>query len=114
MSTQPVGVIPEWTMGDRLRKARELTGLSQSQFAKALEISPKTVGSYETGRVAVRRIVVRAWSMRTGVPVEWLETGAAPSPGGDGAVDGVPPKGFEPSTFRSNVRRFTAVHTVAA
>lgn len=90
MSIQPAGFIPEWTIGDRLRKAREATGLSQAQLAKAIDVSPKTVGNYEAGRVETRRIVLRAWSLRTGVPLMWLETGEAPSPEGNGASDGAP------------------------
>lgn len=81
------GVIPRFTMGDRLRKARELTGLDQAAFAREIGVSRNTVGNAETDSVRVRRITLRAWAMRTGVPVEWLETGETPpSPsGGDGA-----------------------------
>lgn len=78
MSIQPAGIIPEWTICDRLRKARETTGLDQAQFAKRIDISRSTVGNYEAGRVAPRRIVLKQWALATGVNVEWLETGVAP------------------------------------
>ena len=37
------GVIPEFTLGDRLRKARELTGLSIRRFADEIGVSHTTV-----------------------------------------------------------------------
>lgn len=72
------GLIPEWTMADRLRKARELTGLDQSEFAERCGISRQAIGNYESGRRAPRGLYLRAWSEATGVPIEWLETGKAP------------------------------------
>lgn len=87
MTQQVHGVIPEFTIGDRLRKARELTGLDQVQFATEIDISRNTVGNYENGNVKPRRLALKAWAMRTGVPLEWLETGvASSSPDGGGSV----------------------------
>lgn len=82
MTTEQAGVVPEWTLQDRLRKARELTGLSQGQFAERLGVSRNTVGSAESGAVEVRRITLNAWAMATGVSIEWLMTGeGSPTPG---------------------------------
>jgi transcriptional regulator with XRE-family HTH domain len=83
------GAIPQWTTGDRLRKAREQTGLGRSDFADELGVSRNTVMNYESGRTQRHaRIVLRAWALRTGVPFEWLRTGDAPPgpiiPGGPG------------------------------
>lgn len=36
-------VTPQWTMADRMRKARTETGMSQQQIADAIGISRKTV-----------------------------------------------------------------------
>lgn len=71
-------------MGDRLRKARELTGLDQADFAAEIGVSRNTVGNAETDAVKVREITVRAWAMRTGVPVAWLQTGRPPETAPDG------------------------------
>ena len=87
MTTQSVaGVIPTWTRGDRLRKARELTGLTVREFAEELGVAKGSVTNAENDRVEPRRILLIAWSMRTGVPLVWLETGKAPtfSPSGPG------------------------------
>ncbi|MDO5633294.1 MAG: helix-turn-helix transcriptional regulator [Micrococcus sp.] len=89
-------MIPQWTLGDRLRKAREMTGLSQAQFAKRIEVSVGTIGNYEAGRRAPRAIVIRAWALATGVPRPWLETGEAPSPSGDGASSECTPRDLNP------------------
>ena len=83
-------MIPVFTFGDRLRKAREVTGLGHADFAEQLGVSRNTVTNYERDRVQPRRVVVNAWALRTGVPVEWLLTGnaEAPRPGGPvGAAD---------------------------
>ena len=58
-----------------MRKARQLTGLNTRDFADRLGVSQKTVNNAENDAHAVRRIVMNAWSLVTGVPIEWLETG---------------------------------------
>ncbi|MFD2840113.1 helix-turn-helix domain-containing protein [Populibacterium corticicola] len=98
------GKIPQFTMGDRLRKAREQAGLESSEFADEIGVSRNTITNYERDKVAPRKIVLKAWALRTGVPIQWLETGIAPSPNPDGLEnaaisDSVRSKGFEPPTF---------------
>lgn len=87
------GVVPEWTMGDRLRKARSLTGQTTRQFAATLGVSQVTVTSAENDSRRVRTITLRAWAMATGVPVEWLEDGTVPP---DNGPDGWAPWGSNP------------------
>ena len=84
MSTQISERIPQWSRGDRLRKARTLTGLSTREFAERVGISPKSVNNYEGDAVEPRKIVMNAWALATGVPVEWLETGIDPHGHNDG------------------------------
>lgn len=77
-TTPPPPTVPAWTEGDRLRKARETTGLDQERFAAQLGVSRGTVSNYERNATTRRRpIVLRAWSLATGVSLEWLEHGAA-------------------------------------
>ena len=80
MSTQTeVGTIPEFTIHDRLRKAREITGLDQGPFAEEIGVSRGTVSNYESGAVTrLGKLQLRAWALRTGVPLEWLQTGENP------------------------------------
>lgn len=88
MSTQTTaGVVLEFTLQDRLRKAREHAGLDQQQLADRMGVSRGTVGNSEGGHVKVRPITIRAWAMATGVDPHWLETGEVPiSPDDGGAV----------------------------
>lgn len=89
MSTNPAfGVVPEFTTGDRLRKARQITGLTTRDFAEEIGVSQKTITDAEGDRRATRKIVMRAYAMRTGVSLEWLETGIAPEAPGSGGGGG--------------------------
>src|SRR4029077_20727315 len=81
-SSRRTSGIPQWTMLDRLRKARETAGFSKEDLAAALEVSRSTVGNYENGKVRPQPIVVKMWAMITGVPVEWIRTGTTPPDGG--------------------------------
>lgn len=84
-----MGVVPEFTVGDRLRKARELTGLDQGPFAEQLGVSRGTVSNYERSTTEhYKPIVLRAWALATGVPLEWIETGQGPSSGPTPPDDG--------------------------
>ncbi len=66
------GAVPEFDINDRLRKAREVTGLSQAEMAREIGVARTSIVTYETGHKKPGRPVVRAWSFRTGVPYEWL------------------------------------------
>lgn len=81
MTAQRYERIPAWTRGDRLRKARQLTGLNTRDFAEEIGVSQKTVNNAESDSHEVRKIVLNAWSLATGVPVEWLENGEEPTQG---------------------------------
>lgn len=75
MSSETVFTIPPWSVPDRLRKAREHAGLEQGELAESIDVSRTTVSNYERGHVNPRKIVVRQWALRTGVPFEWLMYG---------------------------------------
>lgn len=94
MTNQPeTGVIPVWTLGDRLRKARQVTGMTTREFAAHIGVSQATVTNAENDNNKVRVITLRAWALATGVPVAWLETGNAPRPddGPGGVSEGLLP-----------------------
>ena len=67
-------VIPEFHVGDRLSKAREAAGLTQTELAEEFGSTRSTVSRWESGK-GVKRAALLAYAMRTGVPVGWLETG---------------------------------------
>lgn len=91
MTQEPAGgLVPEFTIADRLRKAREHIGVDQKAFAALTGISRGTIGNYENPEYRTRKsYVLTEWSMATGVSLEWLKTGESdPTSGGpDGEPD---------------------------
>ena len=82
--------IPVWTLGDRLRKAREDAGLSQSELAAAVLVSRTTVSNAEVGARVPMRGTLKAWAEVTDVPLAWLLTGdATPLPPSGQPVKGI-------------------------
>lgn len=79
-------MIPTWSLVDRLRKSREAAGLTQQQLAKALGVSRRTLVTYERNDQLKRRVLM-AWALATGVPLAWLEQGTEPENGPDGGPD---------------------------
>jgi len=73
----PEGVVPEFSLGDRLRKAREIAGYEQIRLAAEMDIHRQTLARYESGASTPRRPVLISWAMTTGVSLEWLTTGNA-------------------------------------
>jgi transcriptional regulator with XRE-family HTH domain len=65
-------IIPTFTMGDRLAKARSVAHISSSDMASELGVSRGTVYNYEADRTEPPVHVVKRWSEVTGVPVTWL------------------------------------------
>ncbi|WP_407705377.1 helix-turn-helix domain-containing protein [Actinomyces urogenitalis] len=60
----------------------------QHQLTEAMGVSRATVSNYETGFSSKpRKIVLNAWAMATGVPIQWIETGTVPGSGDDGSPD---------------------------
>ena len=92
-----VGRVPEWTIADRARKARETAGMNQGELAQAMGVARSTVQRIEQGVAEPTRTRVIAWSFATGVDLNWLEKGETPAegPGGGGAVRH---QGIEPRT----------------
>ena len=85
MSTEQAWGIPEWTVGDRMRKALDFKGISVQAAAEYLGVSRVTVSSYLGDRVPPKLATLRLWALWTGVPLEWLQTGRSPTgPGPEG------------------------------
>lgn len=92
------GFVPEWVVGDRVRKVREVKGLSQGELAEMIGMARTTVARIEQGVTVPRRSVLMAIAMATGVDRAWLETGETPAgndPDGGGVVRH---QGLEPRT----------------
>lgn len=64
--------LPVWTIGDRLVKARQFAGLSQTQMAQQLRIGRRSIVRYEASDDPPRSIVL-SYSAITGVPLWWFD-----------------------------------------
>lgn len=90
---QAGGLVLEFGITDRLRKAREHAGYaSQKAFAELTGISRGTIGNYESPEWTTRKpYILEEWARATGVSVEWLRTGngrpSGPTPDGGEAAD---------------------------
>lgn len=87
VSTQiaPHGRAYQFTVADRIRVAREQSGMDQQDLADASGLSRQSISNYERQVTTPRRPQLAAIALATGFDYEWLETGAQPPsqrPGG--------------------------------
>jgi DNA-binding XRE family transcriptional regulator len=66
------GVIPRWTVPDKIRKAREHAGLSQQELADRLSVTRTSVVNWERGHTRPLRLILRLLAAETGVDEQWL------------------------------------------
>jgi transcriptional regulator with XRE-family HTH domain len=66
------------TAGERLARARKVSGYSQTELASMLGVTPRSVVRWETDKQTASMPVIIAWATITEVPVEWLRTGHMP------------------------------------
>lgn len=66
--------IPEWTLGDRLAKARTEAGMEQEDMARILNVSKSSISAWERDESQPRKLfsVIATWAAETGVPRGWL------------------------------------------
>lgn len=72
-------VTPEFTLGDRLRKAREVSGMDMQDLATMIDVHRQSIARYEQGIVVPRKHIILSWSWATGVDAEWI-SGEPPEP----------------------------------
>jgi transcriptional regulator with XRE-family HTH domain len=66
----------EWTVGDRLRKARITAGYKKKQeFADLLHMTVKTLTRYEDDEIVPRWVYLESIASHTGRTVDWLLKG---------------------------------------
>ena len=106
-----VAVVPVLTFAQRLRIAREHAGLEQTELAERAKIGRATISAAERGHRVPSSATLTLWAWACGVSRHWIETGEAPSPGGDGAPV-VRPEGFEPPTFWLGATRRGPARTI--
>lgn len=72
--------VHEFTIGDRLRKAREQAGYDQRGLEEASGISRATISAYELGKSTPRRAYLSIWANVTDTDLDWLTDGLVRSP----------------------------------
>ena len=78
------GIVPNWTVGDRVQKARNVAGFDQGAVAKEIGMSRSGIARIEQGLSSPRRTSLISIAYATGVNLDWLENGETPAPGGPG------------------------------
>lgn len=72
MQSAPTAGVPEWTLGDRLRRARRTAGISQKKMADLLLRDVNTMSNWENDHTRPTPKLVDKWAELTEVPVWWL------------------------------------------
>lgn len=79
MSIQPEhGIVPEFDLADRMRKALRVSGVGVQEIADYLEVSRGAVGNWINGKARPNPAAIKLWALRTGVPYAWLRSGEMP------------------------------------
>jgi transcriptional regulator with XRE-family HTH domain len=89
MTADMAYVVPQWTFGDRVRKARGIAGLDQREFSTLINVKPGTLAQWESDRARPRDIVAVAKRIELAVRVHasWVLglDGTTPDGGGSSA-----------------------------
>ncbi len=110
-------VIPEWTLADRLRKARQHAGMKQKAFADALQVTSSAYAQWEAGNSKPRELVAiaRRIELLTSVPAAWILGVESPTPPKLPRLDSnQKPAGYPFSQVRRGQSHLTVVPGAAA
>lgn len=61
-----------FSLGEKIKKARHIAGLSQKQLAKGLHLSDKAISAYEVGRAEPSIEVLKKISVLTHTTVQYF------------------------------------------
>lgn len=99
------GYVPDYTVGWRIRMAREYAGLDQRQLAARTGIARNTISNYEQGLThRTKKLYLRQIALACGVDPHWLVTGEDRSGG----------VGVTPSLVRARSRSAHFAHRAAS
>lgn len=77
--------------GDWMKKALDHAHVSSKSMAEYLDVEPATVSRWLNGKRHPSKQTLRLWALRTGVPLDYLETGRidddTPRPDGGGGLE---------------------------
>ena len=118
-ATESLKVLLAQTVGERLEKTLRVTGISAQEMAAHLEVSRTSISNWIHGRAPINRGNLIAWALRTGIPLEWIETGRFPgeSKNPHQSPDGghnVGLAGYDPTTSTVKYGRSATIHSLTA
>ena len=70
----------EWTLGDRLGKSLKYAGMKSQDMADIIGVARNTISNYLNDHTEPSKLAIKEWALRTGVPIEWLQTGEVTDP----------------------------------
>jgi transcriptional regulator with XRE-family HTH domain len=83
-------LVPEWDLADRMRKSLRESGIGVQEMADYLGVARNTVSTWINGKITPSTQTMRLWSLRCGVPYEWLSSGLVSrtegGPGGSSVI----------------------------
>ncbi|MBQ8769314.1 MAG: helix-turn-helix transcriptional regulator [Oscillospiraceae bacterium] len=92
-------------LGPRIAALRRSAGISQSELAQMLKISPSAVGMYEQGRREPALDILAAMAQIFGVTIDFLVTGKAGNTEEEARLTGLLLERVNASDLRLNNRR---------
>jgi len=95
-SERSTRLVPEFGIGDRLRKARELKGLSQSGLGALVGLSHKIIGNIERGTTPIDGLQIYGWAEICDIDPTWIKTGEGSPYTGPQDPDGGIPNNVHP------------------
>jgi transcriptional regulator with XRE-family HTH domain len=66
---------PQWTLGDRMSKARRSARLTREDMGDYLGVSSQAVCNWELDKRPPKLQTLRLWALRCGVRLDWLRSG---------------------------------------
>ena len=92
------GIVPRFELKHRVKLAREVSGMQQTELAEKTGLSRTTIVNIERGDSIPRRSSLTLIAFATGVDRNWLENGETPAGDNPGGGEVVRHQGLEPRT----------------
>lgn len=75
MTTSEQGYVPEWTLGERMAKARREASVGRQEMADEIGVGVRTLERYESDVTKPKDGLLKTWALRCGVHYHWLRFG---------------------------------------
>lgn len=77
-ATETAGAaMPTWSLGERMRKAREFAGVAIEDMAADIGRTERTIRNYESDATTAPFLVIKQYALRCVVPIDWITATAS-------------------------------------